>query len=286
MRDWERYLENDDEGLGTVYERFVLNRILLGYRKRYGFDRAIEAPIYGMTGLTGINGAELVREGCALTLVDTDQERAEGTERAWTKIGLPGKVDVRVWNEGQRLPFKDREFPFAFNFAAMWHLRDGLAFLRELTRVSSRHVFLAMPNPLQLGYFMRKKWLEPNFFDTVDERWTKMPWVKQTLGELGFAVVDEGVFDVPPWPDTCLPVAELLARMGLKRRPKVAALPAPAARKNGWSWSIVSYYRDGDLGVKKKVDRLQRLGPEGWPIPWQMKLVWAHHRCVLAERRG
>ena len=286
MRDWERYLENDDEGLGTVYERFVLNRILLGYRKRYGFDRALEAPIYGMTGLTGINGAELVKSGCALTILDTDKERAEGTHRAWEKIGLKGKVDVRAWDEGTALPFKDREFPFAFNFAAMWHLKDGMGFLRELARVSSRHIFLAMPNPLQLGYFMRKKWLEPEFFKTVDERWTKMPWVKQTLGELGFRVADEGVFDVPPWPDTCLPASELLVRMHLKRRPKLVPVPQAVPEKKGWSWSIVSYYKDGDQSVKKKVDLLQRLAPETWPIPWRMKLVWAHHRCVLAERIG
>jgi hypothetical protein len=280
MEDWQRYLADDDEGLGTVYERFVLNDLLVGYHKRFGFDSALEAPVYGMTGLTGINGAELSRAGCALTLVDTDPERAKGVEQAWDKLGLGGRASVRTWDEADPLPFDDGAFPFAFNFAALWHLRRADSFMAELARVCSGHLFIAMPNPLQLGYLMRKRWLEPEFFERIDERWTRMSFLKQTLGGLGFRCREEGVFDVPPWPDTCLPVGELLQRMGLKRRSPEPMEPGPKS----WSWSIVSYYRDGDTTVKRKVDRILRLAPESWPLPWRLKLVWAHHRYVLAEK--
>jgi hypothetical protein len=110
-----------------------------------------------------------------------------------------------------------------------------------------------------------------------------MPFLKQTLGDLGFRAAEEGVFDVPPWPDTCLPVGELLSRLGLKRRaPEKARAPAESKK---WSWSIVSYYRDGDTSVKSKIDTIRRLAPESWPVPWRLKLVWAHHRYVLAEKQ-
>jgi len=35
LKDWERYLADDDEGLGTVYECLVLNGIMRDYRKRF-----------------------------------------------------------------------------------------------------------------------------------------------------------------------------------------------------------------------------------------------------------
>ena len=61
-------------------------------------------------------------------------------------------------------------------------MKDADSFLDELRRVTSKHVFIAMPNPLQLGYLMRKNWLEPEFFDGFDERWTRVPWVLLDAG--------------------------------------------------------------------------------------------------------
>ena len=52
---WKKYLTDYNEGLGLVYERFVLNDFLLWIKGQYGFHTVLEAPLYGMAGVSGIN---------------------------------------------------------------------------------------------------------------------------------------------------------------------------------------------------------------------------------------
>ena len=56
---WQKHLTDYNEGLGLVYERFVLNDFLLALKGRYGFANVIEAPLYGMAGVSGINSVAL-----------------------------------------------------------------------------------------------------------------------------------------------------------------------------------------------------------------------------------
>ncbi len=50
---WERYLTDYNEGLGLVYERFVLNDFLEDLRRRHNIQSVLEAPLYGMAGVSG-----------------------------------------------------------------------------------------------------------------------------------------------------------------------------------------------------------------------------------------
>jgi hypothetical protein len=88
------------------------------------------------------------------------------------------------------------------------------------------------------------------------------------------AFVDQGVLDVPPWPDTVMPAAEVLKRLGIKSRRLEAQFSG-----DGWSWSTMAYY----LG--QEPDLYDRVINYAWldraSIPWQLKLVWAHHRYIL-----
>ena len=67
---WQKYLTDYNEGLGLVYERFVLNDFLLHIKGHYGFHTVLEAPLYGMAGVSGINSVQLARITCPVTLVD------------------------------------------------------------------------------------------------------------------------------------------------------------------------------------------------------------------------
>ena len=40
---WKKYLTDYNEGLGLVYERFVLNNFLLQIKGKYGFANVLEA---------------------------------------------------------------------------------------------------------------------------------------------------------------------------------------------------------------------------------------------------
>ena len=42
---WQRYLTDYNEGLGLVYERFVLNDFLSALRREYNLQTVLEAPL-------------------------------------------------------------------------------------------------------------------------------------------------------------------------------------------------------------------------------------------------
>ncbi|NLF11867.1 MAG: hypothetical protein GX597_08765, partial [Anaerolineaceae bacterium] len=65
---WQRYLTDYNEGLGLVYERLVLNDFLLALRRQYAIETVLEAPLFGMAGVSGINSVALARAGARVTL--------------------------------------------------------------------------------------------------------------------------------------------------------------------------------------------------------------------------
>jgi SAM-dependent methyltransferase len=271
---WKHYLTDYNEGLGLVYERFVLNDFLLDLKGQYGFQTVLEAPLYGMAGVSGINSVWLARVKCPITLVDDNAERLAGVERIWGELTLPARcVLAQDW---ARLPFDDHSFDFVWNWAAIWHLANPAALLREMVRVAKDLVFVAVPNPVQVGYQFRKYVAEPEFVKEIDERWTSIALIRRTLEEMGVAILDQGVLDVPPWPDTVMPASELLGRLGIRSKKLQNRFQG-----EGWRWSTMAYYlgRQPDLYDRvKKYMWLERLG-----LPWQLKQVWAHHRWVLGR---
>lgn len=269
---WKRHLTDYNEGLGVVYERFVLNDYLDHLLDEYTIRTVLEAPLYGMAGVTGINSVRLAQRGCQVTLVDCIADRLRGVERIWGELALPARFVLH--DDFGRLPFEDNAFDLVWEWAGLWYLPDAEALLRELARVSRNLVFVAMPNSLQVGYLARKYLIDRQFFATVDERWVHMARIKRVLHAAGVRLVDQGVLDVPPWPDTVMPAAEFLRRLGIRSRKLEAQFTG-----DSWTWSTMVYYLDQEPGLRDQVMRYAWL--DRAPIPWQLKLIWAHHRYVL-----
>lgn len=273
---WKRFLTDYNEGLGLVYERFVLNDFLLNLKGRYGFANVIEAPLFGMAGVSGINSVALARIKTPVTLVDDNAERLAGVQRIWGELGLPAHFSqVADWS---RLPFPDNSFEFAWNWAAIWRLKDPAALLSELVRVSNKLVFVAVPNPVQVGYQVRKHIVEPEFVQEVDERWTNIGMIRRTLEGMGVAILEQGVLDTPPWPDTVMPAAQLLHKIGIRSKRLEERFTG-----EGWRWSTMDYYLCRDPGLYPRVMKYAWL--EHSPVHWRLKQVWSHHRWVLGEKR-
>ena len=273
---WQKYLTDYNEGLGLVYERLVLNDYLDRLLGRYEIRTVLEAPLFGMAGVSGINSVFLAQQGCDVTVADVNAERLAGVRRIWEELGLP--CQCLLQEDLTQLPFDDNSFDLAWEWAGLWYLSDAAGLLAELARVSRHLVFVAMPNRLQVGYWMRKLLVDRQFFHTVDERWVNMRLVKRTLREQGLAPVEEGVLDVPPWPDTVMPAAELLRRLGIRSEKLEGRFSG-----DDWQWSSMDYYLGRRPEFRDMVDRYAFL--ERLPLPWWVKVVWAHHRYVLSSKR-
>jgi hypothetical protein len=282
---WKRYLTDYNEGLGLVYERFVLNDFLLALKEEHDVGTVLEAPIFGMAGVSGINSVVLARAGAAVTLVDDRAERLTAVQRIWGELDLPARFIHHT--EWERLPFPNDAFDLAWNWAALWHLSDRspdgsqrpAALLRELARVSKRLVFVAMPNRVQVGYLLRKYLLERDFVNHVDERWADMRRVRRALEDVGMHIAAgrQGVLDVPPWPDTVMPAADVLKRLGIKSKRLEGQFSG-----DSWQWSTMAYYLGQQPDLYDRVMRYAWL--DRAPIPWWVKAIWAHHRYVVAVK--
>lgn len=272
---WKKYLTDWNEGLGVVYERFVLNDYLDHLVNRFNVQTVLEAPLYGMAGVSGINSVRLAERGCQVTLMDNHWERLDGVTKIWQRLNLPAHF---VYHDNfERLPFPDNSFDLTWEWAGLWYLPNAEALLQELVRVSRRLVFVAMPNSIQVGYLLRKYVIDRDFFPTVDERWVNMGLIKQTLSQTGLHFIDEGVLDVPPWPDTVMPAAQVLKRLGIQSKKLEQQFTG-----DGWRWSTMAYY------LNEEPDLRDQVMPYAWldhaPIPWQLKTIWAHHRYVLGQK--
>lgn len=274
---WRKYLTDYNEGLGLVYERFVLNDFLDDLRRRYSIGSVLEAPLYGMAGVSGINSYALAKAGAEVTLVDDTPERLAGVERIWREDLQQPVNTVGIQPDGWgRLPFADNSFDLAWCWAALWYIQDPAGLLRELARVSRNVVFVAMPNNIQVGYWMRKLVIDREFFQHHDERWTQMRRIRRILAEAQVHFVDEGVLDTPPWPDTVMPANEVLKRLGIRSRKLEEQFTG-----DGWQWSTMAYYTGQEPALRDRVMKYAWL--DHAPLPWHVKAIWAHHRYLVGR---
>lgn len=276
--NWRRWMHDYNEGLGLVYERLVLNDYLDRLVDDFGVRSVLEAPIYGMAGVSGINSVRFTQRGIPVTLVDVHEDRLNQVRRVWRELALDHLVTFVLAPDPAQLPFGDGQFDLVWNWAALWYLPNAAATLREMARTSARLVFTAMPNRLQLGYLLRKFVLERGFFDSVDERWAAIGRARAVLAGCGLRLIEHGVLDVPPWPDTVMPAAEVLKRLGLQH----TVLARRFSTAESWDWSTMDYYTGRRPELKRLMDGYAFL--ERAPLPWQLKVVWAHHRYLLMAK--
>ncbi len=268
---------NFDEGLGTVYERFVLNDFLDILIDSYGIDRVLEVPIYGMTGLTGINSVQFVRRGCKVTLVDSKEENVKEALQVWKSLPFDRNYEVLYHEDLSRLPFENASFKLVWNFAALWYVREVELLLSEMARVSSNFILIFVPNKMQIGYLLRKYLLDKRFFMDVNEEWLDLKKIGLVLKSLGIKIKDQGVLDIPPWPDTCIPIGKIFDKLGIRRNAK------KDTQDKLWVWNIMDYYQGRKPTLKRKVDRFSFL--EKMSLPWRLKALWAHHNYLLFSKK-
>jgi SAM-dependent methyltransferase len=219
----------------------------------------------------------LARAGARVTLVDEHGGRLAEVERIWGELALAGQVDLVHCADWSDLPFPDGAFDLAWNWAALWHLADPAALLDELVRVARKVVFVAMPNRAQVGYLLRKYLLERDFVNYVDEGWADIGRVRRTLEAAGVHIVRQGVLDVPPWPDTVMPAAQVLQRLGIRSKRLEGQFSG-----DRWQWSTMDYYSGRQPDLYERVMRYAWLDRAA--LPWQVKAIWAHHRFLIGEK--
>jgi len=270
IHDWEGYFTNPHEGLGSSYERIILNDLLDKVVREFEVKNALEAPSFGFTGLSGINLAGLARQGIRVSIEDHQPERLSRIREMWEeKLRLP--LDTTLNNTGYRsLNYPDDNFDLGFNFSALWFTTDLGKFIDELTRVCSKAILICVPNTRGIGYRMQIRDYSPEQYPELHVGHIDPHSIVFLMRKAGWQLKSRGYIDCPPWPDIGMSKEQFLGR-----HLKLSAAPTSPVEK---PVSIIPFYQGADAGFAERMRKysfVERLAPN-----W-FKSHWAHHYHLL-----
>jgi len=272
INNWQNYYPVAHEGLGSSYERIVLNLLLMRLHERYGFSKALETPAFGFTGLSGINLVALAQAGCAVSLEDSDEERLGLIRGTWQELGLP--LCSRLNPDFTQLDYPDGNFDFAFNFSAIWFVKDLSLYISELCRVTDGAILICVPNQDGIGFKGQLKGYSAEQYPQLTPSYIDPASIIHLMRCQGRQLVEWDYIDCPPWPDigmTKEDFARGLIGQGSSQKTKPELKPEDAL-------SIMPYYKGEDPDFAQ---RMLKLYPFEKLAPRYFKRYWAHHMYYL-----
>jgi len=274
LNTWPSYFENWDEGLGTTYERFILHRYFEEIKKQNAVQTVLEAPSFGMTGLSGINSLWWAAQGIIPTVLDDDEQRIDQAQQVWKSIPLPVKFVHHALDE--QLPFRNEQFDLSWNFASLWFVKDIRQFAAELMRVTRKVIFICVPNSNGIGYKLRY-WMDKNRPDDIyPQNIISKAFVPYFIGH-NWKLQRKGYLDIPPWPDIAMKKEDMLRKAGLGFLVKKKAGRQAQAKART---CIVDYFNGSRPQLANEIYKYGFL--EKAPFPF--KQIWAHHRYFIFSK--
>ncbi|MCF7794251.1 MAG: class I SAM-dependent methyltransferase [Candidatus Cloacimonetes bacterium] len=268
LKSWQNYFENPDEGLGSSYERIILNRKLDQICLTFGVQKVLEAPSFGFTGLSGINSMNLTKQGKKVSIVDNDKNRLEKIKKVWNDADLD--IHAQFSKDFSKLPFSDKSFDLSWNFSALWFAKDLDLFLQEMIRTTRKVIMLCVPNRAGIGYLSQKFLGKDDLKKHLKEDFIIPRNFKRIMIKNNWDLLDSGYIDCPPWPDIGMPKEKFLKIFGLSWLIKSETDPKPL--------TIMDYYNDIDP------DFADKMMQHSWferSAPNFIKRFWAHHRYFI-----
>jgi hypothetical protein len=261
---------NLDEGIGTVYERVVIDDYFREMQARLGIRTVLETPADGVTGVPGINSLEFARNGGQVYLANPSQKMLDGARPIWEQQRLIDRAHFTRC-EVDDLPYEDNQFDLVWNYCMFERFADPSPVVAEMKRVSSRYVLLMTQNVYNFG----------TVFHTAYHKMCDLEWdhgygrqmtfgaIRKALRDQGMELIEEGTVDVPPWLDTWdMPLRgvlkQLLGAVGKKWEWKIESQGMP---QGGEPPRMVSFVREIEHNLPDWFRRSQ-----------------AHHLYVLARK--
>ncbi len=266
---WEKYYDNPDEGLGSSYERIILNDFMLKVVKNYNVKTVLESPSFGFTGISGINSMELAANGCDVTIQDHHSKRLEKIRDFWDNVGLKLRADIN--DKYTELQYDDNAFDMSWNFSALWFVQDLETYLNELCRVTGKVIVLCVPNRSGIGYLSQKYSGKDDLKKYLKEKHIVPANFTKLMRQNGWELTMKNFIDCPPWPDIGMPKAKFLKKFGLGSLVKDEE-PVPV--------SIADYYFGKDPNFPEKMRKysfVEKYAPNAF------KFFWAHHKYFVFE---
>jgi hypothetical protein len=260
---------NLDEGIGTVYERLVIDDYFRKLQAEGSIRSVLESPADGVTGVPGINSLEFARNGGIVWLTNPSQKMLDGAQYIWKQLDMVDKVHLRKC-EIDDTPFEADKFDLVWNYCIFERFRNPSSLLSEMKRVSRRYVLIMTQNSFNFGTFFHKIYhnVADLEWDHGDTRQMTFSAIRKAIEEQGLQIEDEGSIDIPPWMDTWdMPLRgvlkEVLALLG-----------------KDWEWKIEESEEENG-STSRLVDFLCSIERN---LPEWFRRFQAHHLYILARK--
>jgi hypothetical protein len=267
-----------DTGIGTSYERLAIYSLTERLAGELNIQSSLEGPIDGITGINGINSIALARQGVRATVVLPSEDLIRYAKRFYEMENCGSNVDFICSRE---LSFHS-QFDLVWNFNCLPQRDDHEAVLEQMARCSRKYIMVFTSNTRNYGFWIHRLHhvVEKEFWYHGNIQVMDMRKISATLRNLGFRTIRHLYVDVPWWPDIDSPIEEVAGSFLPFLRPFLKK----SRRLEIYKYNDVNfpYFHE-----KRKAELLQVFGPhpnfESSRIPL-LKLLFAHHRGILAEK--
>ncbi len=189
-----------DRGLGTAYERWCFYQRVEQWADEYGVESALEGPLDGMAGVSGVHLVGLARRGVTVTSAVPTEEKARIAGAVYERAGA-ARVDVRVVTDPAHVAERLAPADMVVAYHALPLVDDWRAYLRALAKLARKVLVVTVCNPDNWGVaairfagrLRGRRDLEP------PETW-RTEVLAPELWSVG-RVRDHVYFDAPWWPD-------------------------------------------------------------------------------------
>ncbi len=217
-----------DRGLGSAYERYCFYQLVDAWRTRYEIETALEGPIDGMAGVSGVHCVGLARRGVKVTTALPTESKAESARVVYKRSAPAADVDVRVVTN----PMDARDLPpsdLVIAYHSLPLVDDWRAYLKTLAGLAKKLLVVTVCNPDNWGVAVIRTIGRMRGITGLEP---PAVWHKETLApalwELG-RVREHVYFDAPWWPDLQVSAGQSLldrAKQLFKQRKKNVAFTA------------------------------------------------------------
>ena len=252
------------EGRGLDYERFALSKLFKKLAASYGIHRVLEIPAKGEKAMPSLYSIAFAEAGCKVTLVNAESK----SKPAWQELGFA--VRYLECENLERTGLAAAGHDLVWNFMFLSQYSNRAALLQEMARLSRKYVMYIGVNRFNPGFYshrtvhriFRVPW-------THGDVWFMNPFhVAGFFRQQGLKVLRTGVVDAPPYPDS-----PGIRDMKLHRK-RVDLL------KIDWASRTIGWMKSGKYPLKLKLLYFF----EWLPLPFLIKLIYAHLFYVLAEK--
>jgi hypothetical protein len=252
------------EGKGLDYERYALGKLFRKLVRVHGIRSVLEIPAKGEKAMPSIYSIAFAEAGCDVTLVN-----AEAKSRwAWDELGYP--VTYLQCGDVIHTGLEEGGHDLVCNFMSLAQHDAKGALLREMARLSREYVLFVAVNRFNPGFFSHR--LVHRLCDVPwnhgDVRFMSPFFVRRYFERQGLRVVRAGVVDTPPYPDSLGFRDMRLHRMNVD------------LNRIDWDSRTIHWMKSGEVPRKIKLLYLA----EALPLPWVVKLLYAHLFWVLARK--